>query len=159
MEKLKLALDWEDSINSWYEAIKLRIRGALERGEEVPGFKLVDGKTNRQWKDEEEVVATFSDILGEEQMYEKKLLSPAKMEKIVGKKAVEMLTFKPEGKKAIARADDPRPAAKSSAALDFAPIDKTLVEGVDYQTSKPGVSAMTPLKEDVKKGRDPIWPI
>jgi hypothetical protein len=158
MEKLVLALNWEDNINSWYEAIKLRIRAALDAGESVPGYKLVDGKTNRQWKDEASVVAAFSGVLGEEQMFEKKLLSPAKLEKIVGKKAVEEWTFKPEGKKAIARSDDPRPAARNTALTDFAPITKVLVEGVDYQTSKPGKSAMAPLTE-ITKGRDPIWPV
>ena len=122
IEKLAKALEWEDVIVSWYEAIKNRVRETLEAGGEVPGYKLVDGRSNRRWVSESAVIAHYEGVLGEDQLFEKKLLSPAKLEKIVGKgKLAPGLTESPPGKKAIARDNDPRPVARSSAAEDFAP--------------------------------------
>jgi len=124
IEKLAKALAWEDNIVSWYEAIKLRAKDILETGGKVPGYKLVQGRSNRKWVSESQVVAVYEDVLGESQLFEKKLLSPAKLEKIVGKgKLKEGLTEKPPGRKMIAPDNDPRPVAKLSAAEDFTPIE------------------------------------
>jgi hypothetical protein len=113
------AYQWEDALNSWYEDIRARLKTRLENGEKIDGVKLVEGRSIRQWKSEEEVVATFAPIVGEEALYEKKLLSPAKLEKKLGKKEVATLTFKPEGRKSLALDSDSRPAAQSSAVDDF----------------------------------------
>jgi len=125
VERLAAILKWEKPIESWYEALKLRAREILSQGQEVPGFKLVDGKSNRKWKDEQSVVAAFASVFGEEKLYERKILSPAKLEKIVGKEVLKKadLTFKPEPPKAIAPNSDPRPATKSSAEEDFGQVN------------------------------------
>lgn len=126
IEKVALALDWEDSINSWYESLKLRVRETLETGGNVPGYKLVEGRSNRRWIDEAKVVEKFKQSVGEDKLFERKLLSPAKLEKIVGKGKLEEsgLTEKPPASKAIAKDNDPRPVARSSAAQDFSVIEK-----------------------------------
>ena len=125
VERLVTALDWEEFVNSYFEAVKVRIRAMLDAGETVPGYKLVDGKSNRKWIDEAAVIAEFSPTLGEEALYMKKIISPAQLEKIVGKKGkVDHLTFKPEGKVSIARDSDPRPAARGLAAHAFTPIEQ-----------------------------------
>lgn len=144
--KLAAALDWEDAINSWYEAVKEVVREKLSAGEEVPGFKLVEGRSNRKWIDEDLVVTEFSSVLGPDRLYEKKLLSPAKLEKIIGKGKVDHLTFKPEVGKAIAKNDDPRPVAKSSAADDFTAIPQAL--SLDDEL----LGTVTPTKSKA------IWP-
>jgi len=125
IERLASALKWEKAIESWYESLKERVREILSAGQTVPGFKLVNGKSNRKWISEDQVAAEFASVLGEEKLYEKKMLSPAKLEKIVGKGVLEKknLTFKPEPPKAIAPDSDPRPAAKSSAEEDFGQVN------------------------------------
>lgn len=123
LEKLTAALEYEEFINGWFEAAKVRIRALLDSGEAVPGYKLVEGRSTRKWCDEAAVVEEFSGTLGEAALFEKKLISPAKLEKVVGKGKIDHLTYKPEGTKAIARDDDPRPAAKRSAVEDFAVIE------------------------------------
>jgi len=124
VEKLALAYSWREAIESWFSAVADVIQEKLSAGEEVPGYKLVDGRSNRKWVDEKETVAALGDVLAEDAMYEHKLLSPAKMEKAIGgkrgKELVAELTFKPEAKKAIARDTDPRPRAASKAQDDFA---------------------------------------
>lgn len=140
IEKLALALEWQDAIESWFEAVKDRVRDMLQSGQDVPGYKLVDGRSNRKWASEDAVIAEFGDILAGDQLYERKLLSPAKLEKIVGKGKVDHLTIRGEAPKAIAKDTDPRPVAKTSAAEDFAAIP---TETVDPLAGKP---------------KEPMWP-
>lgn len=124
IEKLATALDWEEAIDSWFKSIKERVQAMLSADpNSVPGWKLVDGRTIRRWGNEEEVVAKFEPILGEKIFAPRKLLSPAQMEKVVGKEEVAPLTIKPEGKKNIAKSSDPRPVAKSTAQEDFTAIN------------------------------------
>lgn len=119
VEKLALAAYWEDDLNSWFEAVKEVLREKLEAGVPIPGWKLVDKRANRVWTSEDAVVAEFGKVLGEDKLYERKFISPAKLEKIVGKGKVDHLTFKPEAGKAIAKDKDPRPLVVSSAREDF----------------------------------------
>lgn len=121
--KLARILEWEDTINSWLEAVKDVVREKLSNGEEVPGFKLVDGRSNRKWIDEERVEQEYGAVLGDKLFEPKKMLSPAKLEKVVGKKKLDHLTFKPPAKKAVAKEKDPRPVARSSAQDAFDRID------------------------------------
>ncbi len=122
LETLTRAMDHEDYVVSWFEAARAHVRGLLEAGRPVPGFKLVEGKSNRKYIDEKAVISEFAPLLGEDALHEKTLLSPAKLEKITGKGSLDKFTFKPEGKKTVARADDPRPEAKNSAEIDFTAI-------------------------------------
>jgi hypothetical protein len=114
--EMALALEWDEAISAWFDAIRERAKELLASGQEFPGYKLVDGKSNRKWVDEAAVSRDFGALF---EVYEKKLLSPAKLEKIVGKGKLDSYTFKPEASKTLAKISDPRPATKSSAAEDF----------------------------------------
>lgn len=126
VEVMVRALEHEDFVSSWFEAIRVHLKQLLEAGISVPGLKLVEGKTNRKWSDEKQVIKELSPLFGEEALFEKKLLSPAKLEKIVGKGKLDHLTFKPEGSKSLAPESDPRPAARAKAELDFTPVPAAL---------------------------------
>ena len=142
-------LEWEPMLKSLIEAVKDVVREKLSAGEEVPGWKLVDGREgNRQWVSEDQVVAEFAPVLGADKLYEKKLLSPAKIEKLVGKKhPIAHLTYRAPGEKAIARATDPRPVAASSAQDAF-----------DVVGALPEDDLMSQLGAAPTK-REPMWPV
>lgn len=53
-------------------------------GEKIPGFKLVDKRATRKWKDEETAKKQFAGVPGA--MTEPELRSPAQLEKLLGKK-------------------------------------------------------------------------
>lgn len=91
-----------------------------ERGDNTPGWKLVRGKANRKWKSEAMVVNALEPILGD-LLWEKKLLSPAKLEKIKGidKKALAALWETPEGKLTLVPESDKRPAVIPAALNPF----------------------------------------
>jgi len=114
--EMSTVLEWDEAISAWFDSIRERAKEMLQSGQEFPGFKLVDGKSNRKWIDEKKVEEDFGSLF---EVYEKKLLSPAKLEKIVGKGKLDAYTFKPEASKTLARISDPRPAVKTSAQDDF----------------------------------------
>lgn len=123
IEQVATALGWKDRFDAWFKAAEARIEQELSAGRSVPGYKLVPGRRNRQWRDEAEVIAKFGAIVN---VYEDpKIKSPAALEKLVGKKAgVDDLTFKPEAPLRLAKDNDPRTTSTPSdaAAKAFAPI-------------------------------------
>lgn len=117
--EMATALIWDEAISAWFDSIRERAKEMLSNGQDFPGFKLVEGKSNRKWIDERKVAQDFGGLF---EVYEKKILSPAKLEKIVGKGKLDAYTFKPEASKTLARVSDPRPATKTSAQDDFGPL-------------------------------------
>ena len=65
-------------------------------GKDIPGYALVKGKKNRQWKDEQAVIDAFG-TQNWDQIMKTDLRSPAQVEKILGKEAISDFIFTPEG--------------------------------------------------------------
>jgi hypothetical protein len=107
-------LKQEGTISAWLKAVKDRALTQMLNGEEIPGFKVVEGRASREWENTD---ATFGVLLGagydEDQILTKpELLSPAAMEKAIGKKKVTelvgaLIVSKP-GSPTIAPASDKR---------------------------------------------------
>ncbi len=83
LDKAELLEDWIKGVRAWLHAEAMN-------GNTVPGYKLVPKRATRIYTAKpEEIVAKLRDkVATEAQLYEKPdLLSPAQMEKVVGKKA------------------------------------------------------------------------
>jgi len=108
-------------LKTFIKAVEGRVFGDLEAGNPVPGYKLVHGRASRSWKNEDAVVALLRSKKIEP--YEYKILSPAKVEKALGKSKNEVsdLIQIDLGSPTIARDDDPRKTI-STAQEDFANI-------------------------------------
>lgn len=111
-------------------AIQGRLMEMLLAGDEVPGLKLVEGRSNRQWLSEEATKQFLLNdiVLPEDDIYTRKLVSPAQAEKLIPKekrKPLSTLIFKPSGKPTIAEADDPRPTFGEKNADAFDDLDDT----------------------------------
>ena len=123
-EQLKKALDVKKLIMSWFESVEQHAFDLLEKGEAFPGYKLVEGRSLRQWADEAVAEQSLVELLADD-AYEKKLLSVAKAEKLLGKKrsgSITDLISKPRGKPVIVPESDKRPAMGSEA-KDFEDFD------------------------------------
>ena len=83
----------EPMISAWLKAVKDRALAAMLDGEEVPGFKVVEGRGSRDWSEAFAVIdALVAEGYSKEQITtEPQLLSPAAMEKALGKKRVAEL--------------------------------------------------------------------
>lgn len=105
-----------DLISDWVKSLHGFAYDQLNTGNEVPGFKLVEGRSLRKWKDEEEIEKHLLSLnLKDDDLYTKKLVSPAQAEKLVklvGVKPAELSNFirKPPGKPTIAPESDKREA-------------------------------------------------
>lgn len=87
-------LSMEPLIALWLKRVKDQALVTLLDGGEVPGYKVVEGKLgNRKWSDELAVLAALQEAgYPAEDVTETKLLSPAGMDKAIGKKrAAELL--------------------------------------------------------------------
>lgn len=116
-ERLAEALSAKKLVLSWFDAVEQHVFEKLERGEAFPGFKLVEGRSLRQWIDEAVAEQALVELLGDD-AYERKLLSVAKAEKALGKKRsgdIADLVTKPMGKPVVVPESDKRPAIGASA--------------------------------------------
>jgi hypothetical protein len=106
-------LKQEPLITGWLKAVKERALSQMLSGEEIPGYKVVEGRGSREWRSADEVEAFMESSGFQSAEYLKtELLSPYQMEKSIGKKrAAELLSefiiTKP-GSPTIAPATDKR---------------------------------------------------
>lgn len=99
-------------IKSWVDAVGAHAHDLLERGEHVPGYKLVRGRGSRDWRDAERAERALKRKIGAANAYTKKLLSPAQVEKLLGQQDefVSRWARNVPGKPTIAPESDKRPA-------------------------------------------------
>ena len=106
------ALGAKKLIAGWLDAVEQYATERLAKGDSFPGYKLVAGRSTRQWGDEDAASASLAPELGED-AFERKFVSVAKAEKLLGKKRLALLdglVVKPDGRPTLAPASDPRPA-------------------------------------------------
>lgn len=120
MDQLRAALDARELIKSWLTELEGHALSLLKAGCEVPGYKLVEGRTQRRWIDPASAEAELRKKFKVSEITETKLKSFTQIEKLgkKGKDLVDKLTTKPEGEPTIAPASDKRPAITAAPAFD-----------------------------------------
>jgi hypothetical protein len=110
-----------DQIEGWAKDMRRRSLELAEQGA-LPGFKAVRGRRGaRQWKDPKAVEEQCKTMrLRKDEMYQMKLQSPTQLAKVLKDhprrwKKLEGRIHQPEGRLALASADDPRPAVTATA--------------------------------------------
>lgn len=120
VEEIGQLLPKMDALIGWAQGVQKHAHKLLMDGGILPNYKLVAGRSQRQWVDKEIAEEELIKMLGDE-AYVEKLVSPAQAEKLLGReRAAEIsdLYHKPEGRPQLAPDSDPRPAIKPEAA-DF----------------------------------------
>ena len=120
-DRLALGLRLADWISALQDEAVILIR----RGEDVPGWKLVEGRSHRKWAvDDTEVLhelksrGGFASHALESFYAPPELLSPAQMEKTLKRlkrdpvELMDGLIVRPPGKPALVPTNDPRPAMR-----------------------------------------------
>ena len=113
---IKKILDNKDLILSFIKAVEARSLELMQEGTTIDGYKLVESKTNRKWKDEAEVAKYLNRKVKADELWVKKMIPMTKILKLRpnDKKLQEML-IKPEGKPVIAPMSDKRKAISNVA--------------------------------------------
>lgn len=122
-EELAQILKHSKAIEQWLKAAVERATMLLRAEEDVPGYKLVYGRSNRAWLHESEVYSRLEEYGTDlERLYEKKFLSPTKAEKELTDAEWELvkdLVYKPSGRVTVAPESDARPAVnRNDAAIN-----------------------------------------
>ena len=110
---------------AWLSDLEEYALSACLQGREIPGWKAVEGRSVRAWTDQEAAFAAAEVYLGEDaaaMLYERKPVTLAQMEKIMGKKDFAQVmgsyVTTPAGKPTLAEAGDKRPAITRPTAND-----------------------------------------
>ena len=107
-EQIANVLDKASMVQDWIKTVETKAMEMLKQGLEVPGYKLVGKKGHRAWADESLVVEAFDMLYGDKIYTERKLLSPAQLEKIVGKESVKEYTMVPDAGYTVVKETDKR---------------------------------------------------
>ena len=120
------ALEKAEQLVAWHKKLKTYAQLKLIDGGEIPGWKIIEGRSNRMISDYEKM----ADVLEQngfpkETLYERAQLTLTDLEKMVGKKDFQTICGefiqKPNGKPTLAPESDKRPVynPKTTAAEDF----------------------------------------
>jgi hypothetical protein len=112
-----------DDLTSWANDVRAyALSAAINQGKEWAGFKLVEGRSNRKYIDEE-AVASAAKAAGYHDIYRQSLIPLSEMERLLGKgkfqEVLGGLVEKPSSKPTLVPITDKRPAIKISAKNDF----------------------------------------
>jgi len=113
-EQIRAVLDNKKLITGWLDAVEKYVVDRVTDGEGFEGYKLVEGRSVRKWMDDDQAASALSELLGEN-AFERKVVSPSKAEKALGKakaKDLQSLIVKPPGKPVLAPIGDKRAAVK-----------------------------------------------
>lgn len=116
-EATKDILDHATEIKKWVEAIEAYALTQAMQGHEIPGYKVVEGRSNRVITNKEKAAEILKEE-GFEDIYKpQELLAMGALEKLVGKTTFSELLSdyidKPQGKPVLVPEKDKRPAINS----------------------------------------------
>ncbi len=119
-KEIGLAFAMVDSIRSWCNDLSELVMTKVSAGKEIIGsdgqpFKIVEGRSNRCWRDDDEAEKSMRGFkMKVVEMYIKKLISPTQCEKILGKghPVLKKHCIKPQGKPVLVAGSDKRQSFK-----------------------------------------------
>lgn len=124
-EDIAKVLNVSSLFSSWVNEVKAYAQNELEKGRAIPGFKLVAKRSVRKWVNDIQAQDHLDGLIGD-LAYEKKLLTPAKAEKVIKKlglspeACLQGYIYKPDNGYSIAPESDRRKAVSvSTAQVDF----------------------------------------
>lgn len=122
-EEIIQILPLAEKLASWANDIyAYATEKALNENKEWSGYKLVEGRSNRKYKCEQEVISKLVEA-GYKDIYKQSLLGLSEMEKLLGKNVfnelISPLVEKPQGKLTLVPISDKRQDVKNTVKDDF----------------------------------------
>ena len=112
-----------DRLQMWAKAVSEYVLEKALAGHEWPGYKIVEGRSNRRWSDPEEAIAILrKKRIKKADIVEEKIKGITKIEKLLGRAKfrewMAPVVEKPQGRPTLVPASDKRPEFNSAKA-DF----------------------------------------
>ena len=115
-----------DDLTNWASEIATYAQEEAIKGKQWNGWKIVEGRSNRKYTDEQVVIET-ANAAGYKDIFKKTLLPITEMEKLMSKDTFQeilgSLLYKPPGKPTLVPLSDKRPAM-TNAQNDFKEIEE-----------------------------------
>jgi hypothetical protein len=113
-QQMSQVLSRADEVIGWLSDVKTWCLAHAEKGNPVPGFKLVEGRSNRRYRDPDAVATAVTAAgIDEALIYERSIIGLTAMEKLLGKKKFADILGnhieKPRGKPTLVPVTDKRP--------------------------------------------------
>lgn len=112
-----------DQVEAWCKAVREFAHFEAGEGRLPAGWKLVARRAVRKWKDEATTIAALKTIfeLSDDDLFTKKLISPAGADKLLGKEAKKLagLYSKVSSGTTLAPENDPREAVRADPGVEF----------------------------------------
>lgn len=126
--KLSEALDMIPTVEAWIKRTREFAYQEALHNRAAPGWKLVDKRASRKWKAADKEIFDFMVDMGasEDDIFERKIKSPAQMEKALPKKdrgELDQFIVKQSTGTTLVHESDKRPAAALTAQSDFKEIE------------------------------------
>lgn len=123
-EEIGRILQQAKDVASWAKALEEYALSEVLKGEDIPGWKAVEGRTSRAWSDMDSAFKKLTDSgISEEILWTKSPLTLAQVEKEIGKKdftaLVGDMVVTSAGKPTLVPENDKRTALKIKAADEF----------------------------------------
>lgn len=117
-----------DVFGAWSKEVKNFAITRLANGGNIPGYKLVKGRSDRKWSSEAKTVQVLGSVLGNKIYTEPKIVSPAQAEAALKSLGVQIdisnLWYKAEAGYTIAKESDKRSKQEPNTAADqFAEVE------------------------------------
>lgn len=118
-------------LEKWLGAVEEQEVNELKAGTAPLAYKLVAGKSNRQWIDEDKAVEVLAEVLEADEYFPRTLVSPAQAEKLLKSRGApdgfsdrfESVITKPAGNPTLVPVDDKRPALEFNPTADLVDVD------------------------------------
>lgn len=126
-ERLSEALNIIPQLEAWIKATREFAYAEAQHGRKPKGYKLVSKRALRKWvENESDIHDKLKEIAPKKEFYKKTLLSPAQVEKLLGKDkgAIEDLWVKESSGYTLVKESDKRPEVVLDASADFKAIPK-----------------------------------
>ena len=123
-----------EGIDTYLKTLKEFALSEVLSGKEVPGYKAVEGRSNRSWSDQKKAFEkAIESGVERSALYEEKPLTLAKVEKLMGKSDFNNIlgefVIKPQGKPTLVKDSDKRsPFKRKSAKEAFKNVDFSQIE-------------------------------
>lgn len=129
-EELTMVLGQLPVLEAWAKSVRSYATEVLEAGLPVAGFKLVDKRATRKWRDEATVVDWAEDAgVARTDLYEEKVRSPAQLEKKIGKNKIPTaLIIKASSGVTMVPESDKRPAVTKGEEFAALPLPSSTKE-------------------------------
>ncbi|MBQ9632694.1 MAG: DUF2800 domain-containing protein, partial [Lachnospiraceae bacterium] len=135
-EEIERILPLLNRIEDWIQSVFAYVSNeAIQHGVKWKGYKIVEGRSRRQFTDTKAVVNAATEA-GYTDIYKKELISLTEFEKLMGKKAFQSVlgefVVKPPGKLTLVTESDPRDAVDTKSGIDeFDVLDESKTEYSD----------------------------